>query len=352
MEREPLVTVILPMYNAETFLPRCMESVLNQTYQNFILLIIDDGSTDESKGIINTYVQKDPRIRYVRKENEGVAIARNLGIEIVQNTYSDSKYTYFIDADDCIALNMIETLVREAEESNAGLVMCNFYYWYEYGTRKNKAFDRDERMGHMQYALRILKKPMSFYYGVLWNKLYRTKDICGIRFTTAVALGEDFIFNLKLIPGLKRVSIISKPLYYYRKFGNPGALTARGRDLTQAFNNRLVMFAEYKQLYQDLGLYELNRNRILDYMVASIYDLKFFEEVYFKENKEQVEQYREHLSRLKIRESYLKEMPMAMFLLRSGYYYIKKQLLIIRHYYRMLRAGMARRTQGGEGLLQ
>ncbi len=352
MGKKPLVTIILPMYNAEAFLPRCLESVLNQTYQNFILLIIDDGSTDGSKGVSDAYACKDPRIIYCHKKNEGVAMARNCGIGIIQNSYMDSKYTYFMDADDYLAPNMIEILVEEAEESKAGLVMCNFYYWYEYGTRKNKALDADGRIGQMQYALRILKKPMSFYYGVIWNKLYRTKDVCRLRFTRDVDVGEDFIFNLELVPHLERVSIISKPLYYYRKFGNPDALTNRGRDLSKSFNNRLVMFAEYKKLYQDLGLYELNRNRILNYMLESIYDLKFFEEIYFKKNRGQAEPHRKYLDKIKIRESYLKEMPAAVFVFRSGYYHIKKQLLIIRYYYRRLRTRSVRRTRGVEGLLQ
>ena len=167
-QANPLVSIIIPVYNAAPDLATCIESVRRQRYQNIEVLLVNDGSSDASLDICQMYANRDPRFCVINKENSGVSATRNLAIERAQG-----KYLQFLDSDDWLDANATRLLVERAEETNADLVISHFcrvtddkvmVYGFLHTTRA-----MDQRL----FARHLLEEPASFYYGVMWNKLYR-----------------------------------------------------------------------------------------------------------------------------------------------------------------------------------
>ena len=207
----PLVSIIVPVYNVQNSVARCLESICAHTGKNIEIILVNDGSRDESFSVCEQFREKDPRIVLVDKSNSGVSDTRNCGM-----TLASGKYVQFVDSDDYIEPDFTERLVTAAETNNADLVIAP--YWMvipansckagqalenlqenlgieekrpddvrEYGFLPEGIYDRDT------FALRLMEKPASFFYSVLWNKLYR-RDILvdnHLQFTSEVRWAED-----------------------------------------------------------------------------------------------------------------------------------------------------------------
>ncbi len=128
---EPLVSIIVPVYNVEALLPKCLDSILNQTYEHIEVLVVNDGSPDNSQSIIDDYAKKDERIKPLIKPNGGLSDARNFGMK-----YSNGSYYLFIDSDDWIRNDMVELMVNKVIETDCEIVTCDMEYVYESGERK------------------------------------------------------------------------------------------------------------------------------------------------------------------------------------------------------------------------
>ena len=216
----PLVSIIVPVYNVQNSVARCLESICAQTWKDIEVILVNDGSRDESFSICEQFREKDPRIVLVDKSNSGVSETRNCGMSLAKG-----KYVQFVDSDDYLDPDFTERLVTAAEANNADLVIAP--YWMvipansskatqalenlqenlgidaekkpddirEYGFLPEGIYDRDT------FALRLMEKPASFFYSVLWNKLYR-RDILAdhhLQFTSEVRWAEDLVFNLEYI---------------------------------------------------------------------------------------------------------------------------------------------------------
>ena len=168
---QPLVSIIVPVYNAEKTIGRCIESILGQEYINFELLLMDDGSTDESGRICDSFAKNDTRIHVIHKENSGVSDTRNLALDLTQG-----KYLQFLDADDWITPNATRTFVEAAESTNADMVICDFYRVVDKRVSQKGSIDEEGLLTQEEYASHMMENPADFYYGVLWNKFYR-RDI-------------------------------------------------------------------------------------------------------------------------------------------------------------------------------
>ena len=123
----PIISVILPVFNMEKYIDRCVNSVIGQSFSDWELILVDDGSTDGSGNICDEYAKKDSRIRVIHKKNGGVASARQIGTD-----EAEGKYSIHCDADDWIDSNMLENMYSEAQKENADIVVSNFYYNYSY----------------------------------------------------------------------------------------------------------------------------------------------------------------------------------------------------------------------------
>lgn len=159
---EPCVSIIVPIYNAEATLRRCVESVLGQEYTDFELILADDGSRDGSGAICDAFARSDGRVRVLHKENSGVSDTRNQAMAMARG-----RYLQFLDADDWITPNATKLLVRSAEEHRCDLVISDFYRVV--GDRVSPKGDIDEGgpFSREVYAAHMMENPADFYYGVL-----------------------------------------------------------------------------------------------------------------------------------------------------------------------------------------
>lgn len=254
---EPLVTVVVPIYNGEKTIERCLCSIRNQTYENIEVLVVDDGSTDHTWRILERYEKTYPRFRVIRKENTGVSDSRNIAIRQARG-----EYLQFVDGDDWIASHATESFVRAAQASQADLVVSDFYRVIDHMITHKGHIPRDGKISRKVYAEYMMKAPANFYYGVLWNKFFRTDIIREHQLFCPTQLDwcEDFQFNLEYLQYARHVCVLQKPLYYYVK--NKGSLVDTKVDLASSFRTKKILFDYYKELYQSLEIYEKNKLRI------------------------------------------------------------------------------------------
>lgn len=241
------VSIIVPIYNSEKTLGRCIESILKQTYTNFELLLIDDGSTDSSAEICRSYAASDERIRLIQKENTGVSDTRNAGIEM-----ASGKYLQFVDSDDWIAPEMTGLMFHHAEENNCEMVISDFYRVVGERLAHKGDIHEDGLQTKETFAGCMMENPADFYYGVLWNKFYRHDVIkkYGLKMDGDVSWCEDFMFNLEYIRHIKQIYVLRIPLYYYVK--TKGSLISQGTSITKTIEMKQRVFEYYKRFYQDV----------------------------------------------------------------------------------------------------
>lgn len=267
MLKEPLVSMIIPVYNAAPYLAACLESVRRQRYQELEILLVNDGSSDASLHICEMYARVDPRIRIVDKPNGGVSSSRNLAIEQAQG-----EYLQFVDSDDWLDVNATRLLVERALETEADLVISHFCRVSGDKITVSGFLTQYSVMNQREFARRLMEEPASFYYGVMWNKLYRRALIAehGIRCSEELRWSEDFLFNLEYIRYAERFAALETPIYYYRK--NDTSITSTALTVTNTVQTKLGLFEYYKALYTDLGLYERYKVQIHKYLFSSAKD--------------------------------------------------------------------------------
>lgn len=210
MNNGEMVSIVVPIYNAKKYLNCCINSILQQTYENFELILVDDGSADGSLEICNNYERDDKRIKVIHKVNGGVSSARNAGIES-----ATGDYILFIDSDDYIEENYIQTLVENCSD-DCDLVVCGFTY--DFGSKKTE--NKVEEVNCLTIE-EYKKKFNSLYAKSLTNspfgKLYKSELVKDIAFDISVPLGEDLIFNLDYLKRCKNIKIIPYAGYFYNQ---------------------------------------------------------------------------------------------------------------------------------------
>ena len=196
------VSIIVPMYNTEKDVARCLETLANQTLQDIEIIVVNDGSTDNSKKIVLDYARKYSNIVYLEKKNGGLSDARNYGMK-----FAKGEYIAFVDSDDFTDYTMFEKMYNKAIESNADYVECDFYWSYHLG--KNKWKNKVDK------GVRFQNKKEMMVYGrvVAWNKLIK-RSIIKENFPVGL-LYEDIEFFYKLIPQINTFAFVEEPLYFY-----------------------------------------------------------------------------------------------------------------------------------------
>ena len=210
-----LISVIIPVYNTEQYLKRCIESVLKQTYKNIEVILVDDGSTDNSLTICNEYANIDNRVSVIHQRNSGVSTARNQGIEIMKG-----KYFICIDSDDWIEPNMIETLYNYIKNNDADISICNFYINKESGEQsiKNEVKKQELILTDIKGMYENLFDEKMFG-GYLWNKLIKTSIIKDntekILFNEKIAIEEDVLFLIEVFKKCSKICYDSRIVLYH-----------------------------------------------------------------------------------------------------------------------------------------
>lgn len=224
---KPTVSIIVPVYNAEHTIGRCLDSILNQDYTDFELLAVDDGSTDSSGAICDEYAARDSRVQVFHQENAGVSASRNLALDRARGTYLQ-----FLDSDDWITPDATSSLVRAAESGQCDLVVSDFYRVVGERVSQKGDIDEDGLMTREDYAAHMMENPADFYYGVLWNKLYRRAIVEAhhLRMNPEISWCEDFMFNLEYIRYAETFRAIQIPIYYYVK--TKGSLASQSMSIS------------------------------------------------------------------------------------------------------------------------
>lgn len=267
---KPIVSIIVPVYNAQENIVRCIESVLKQDFENFELILMNDGSKDASGSICDEYAVKDARIQVVHKENSGVSDTRNKAIAMAKG-----KYLQFIDSDDWITPDATGLMVRMAEEKNCEMVITDFYRVIGERLAQKGDIREDGLLTRKEFALYMMDNPADFYYGVLWNKLYR-RDIIennGLQMDENISWCEDFIFNMEYIRHVENVYALHVPVYYYVK--TPGSLVAQGMSITKTIHMKRTVFKCYNEFYKDIFNeedYEKRRRQVYRFLVDTAGD--------------------------------------------------------------------------------
>lgn len=224
-----LVSVIIPIYNCEKYITECVNSIINQKYTNFEIILVDDGSTDNSSLLCENLTKKDSRIRYIRQENQGVSVARNSGIK-----EANGEYIAFIDADDWIDSDYLLALVECLEKNSSDISICSYSLDIN-GEKEDKTqFGEPEivfesRKEIQKIQLQILSRKMSGFknnsgdiVGAPWAKIFRKSFLINsnLKFIVGIKRSQDLLFNLYALERSTKVAYTDEPKYHYRIVDN------------------------------------------------------------------------------------------------------------------------------------
>ena len=267
---KPTVSVIVPVFNGEKYLERCVDSILNQEYEDLELILVDDGSTDGTGEICRRYERQDPRVLLITKENSGVSDSRNLAIGQALGTYLQ-----FVDSDDWLAPDATRLMVRRMEETGCDLVIADFYRVSGERVSHKGDIEEDGKMSLETFASYMMENPADFYYGVLWNKLYRREIVerHHLRMDRNISWCEDFMFNLEYMRHAETICALRTPVYYYVK--RKGSLVNQGMNISRVIRMKLMVFEYYNNFYKhvlDEEDYEKNRLQVYRFLVDSAGD--------------------------------------------------------------------------------
>lgn len=207
---EPLVSVIIPVYNAEEYLDKCIRSVLSQTYKNTEIILINDGSTDRSMELCEIYALNEKNIKLFSQQNSGASSARNVGL-----TNSTGDYIVFVDSDDWIMPTYIEDLYNSLIEYSADMIIVDYFIERDSELIYRKKQGLTNVYTNIETLNNIFDKDK--YMGYLWNKIYQAEIIKGnnIVFNTELRVWEDLLFCCQYISKINKIVYIQKPIYVY-----------------------------------------------------------------------------------------------------------------------------------------
>ena len=240
------VSIIVPVYNGEAHLRRCVESILNQDYPELELILVDDGSRDASYALMQDYARRDSRVRAVHKENGGVSSTRNRGLALAQG-----DYIQFADVDDWLPMDATKLLVREMEARPVELVIGDFYRVVEDKVSRKGSLPAEGVLSRQDYADAMLRGSADLYYGVLWNKLYRREIIAreGLRMDETISYSEDMIFNLEYLMHVQHIAVLKAPVYYYQY--TKGSLVDQSLNLSSTVKMKASVIGVYTEFYRN-----------------------------------------------------------------------------------------------------
>ena len=252
-EKDFLISIVIPIYNAEKYLEECLNSIKNQTDKNFEVIMVNDGSKDDSETICMNFLRSDSRFRYLKKENGGVSSARNVGLDNVEG-----DYITFIDADDWVDENYLDLLITTVEKNHSDIVVSSYkqfnnidvFYLRAYSLQEKYLlnFERMNRDDFLTIFPKLMSTNVCFNNAVA--KLFRKELVNDLRFDTSIKYGEDLDFYFRLYLNVDSISYVDEPTYVYRMHGD---------STTSNFNQEhaeqeLSIFKQMHEKIQEIGL--------------------------------------------------------------------------------------------------
>ena len=208
----PKISIIVPVYNIENYIERCIDSIIGQTYDNLEVILVDDGSTDKSGLVCDEYAQKDSRVKVIHKENGGLSSARNCGLD---NAHGD--FIMFVDGDDYISKSMCRILYSSIVENDSDMAVCSINNIDENGNAIDFLNDddplRDRVMSKTEFQDALIHKG-NWYYSVAWNKLYKAEILKDVRYPLNHIHEDEFVIH-HIIDNCKTISTVTDRLYNY-----------------------------------------------------------------------------------------------------------------------------------------
>ncbi len=255
----PLISIIVPIYKVENYISRCVDSIINQTYENLEIILVDDGSPDNCPKICDDYASKDDRIRVVHKINGGLSDARNAGIQV-----ATGGYISFIDSDDYVSLDFIETLYNTITSENSDVVECSVVKFYD--DHHFEAYNDDFKIASFDTvsSLSALISENPFHQHV-WNKLYKAELVIDIPYSVG-KLNEDEFWTYQIFGKAKKVTKINKTMYYYFQRENSimgNSYNLRRLDALEGKYNR--------QKYIEKNFPEIEQKAKIDFFASCIF---------------------------------------------------------------------------------
>ena len=208
MISEPLISVVVPIYNVEQYLERCINSILHQTYQNLEIILVDDGSPDNSGAICDSYSSLDQRIKVIHKRNGGLSDARNVGLDM-----AGGEFIAFVDSDDALMPEMIEKLYQRIDKDRSDMAFCGYRQVNQNGDILSEVVLPDNVLTGFD-ALKVSYENQGVLYTIAWNKLYKIHLFRDIRFPVG-KYHEDEFTTYKIIDQCDKISIVRDTLYIY-----------------------------------------------------------------------------------------------------------------------------------------
>lgn len=239
---QPLVSIIIPVYNSEKYLRQCLDSVIAQTYTNWECILVDDGSKDESGQICDEYAALDKRFRVIHKENGGVSSARNIGIDEAKG-----KWIYFSDSDDTLELDALATLYSGSLK-DVDAVFAGFKRYDLTGKCIEEASRHEEKIISISDAIMTLYRPYIYLYqGYLWNKLFKTPIVRSnnIFFDTDLSYNEDSLFIISYLCKITRPVFFSTKNVYNYVLRESGTMESIKRTPHKRFTSLIAYHRQY-----------------------------------------------------------------------------------------------------------
>lgn len=240
---EPKISVIVPVYKVEKYLEKCVKSLVNQSYKNLEIILVDDGSPDNCPALCDSYAKQDNRIKVIHQENMGLSAARNAGIDI-----ASGEYIGFVDSDDYIHKNMYEVLMKTCLDNHCDIAVCSL-------KKFEKEIEADEVITEPGLELYEKEKKFEAYFKlhgtemiVAWNKLYKKELFHNVRYPKG-KIHEDEFTTYILIGAAERVAFVNFPFYYY--FQRAESIMGQGFSLKSL--DRLEAFKLRQQYFKSLG---------------------------------------------------------------------------------------------------
>lgn len=245
----PAISIIVPVFNTEDYLYDCLSSIQNQSFTNFEVLLVNDGSNDNSEYICREFSKRDSRFKFFSNNNMGVSKTRNFALNVVRGTYLT-----FVDSDDWIHPDFLKSLYWAAKVNDADIAFCNMYFWYpdEHKLIKKSNVESNDFPAQKLNSLIFSLKDGEKYGatdGYITNKIFDFSKIRHIRFDENFSSGEDEKFIYQCVPNIKKVTYINQPLYFYRQ--RESSLVHRSEFLLEFLATRRSLISESLTLDKD-----------------------------------------------------------------------------------------------------
>lgn len=274
---DPILSIIVPVYNVRVYLPTCLDSLLRQTLSQIEILCVDDGSQDGSADVVLSYQEKDPRVRLLRQEHQGVSAARNLGLRQARGTY-----VAFVDSDDWVDPELYKKMVDVAEANHCDMMVCGAQIHPEHSehcdpealAELRKCLSVTEMHWHAsdtEHMWKLMDCPGIWPF--IWNKMIRLSCIRdnGICFSSSLKLGEDGVFIQVLLPHLNSISLVSGPVYHYRYLRGDSAMVRLFQEADARFSHHLDVIQVLLQEFADRDLIHSHGSWLLKWLIRFLY---------------------------------------------------------------------------------